>query len=274
MARPSGACWRCSASPRCSWTGPTASTKTTFSVFDDVLGRLIEEIETKARAELSAASRRSGMRRSRWCGSLPRMTISRSPARCWRSRRGSPRPTSSTSPAPKARPISWRFPVEPVSREPVTDVLVRRGDREVVHSVAQNRDAPFFRSELLDAGQPGGRRRRARREGRLAAGYSAASCSAICCSRRRKSCSSACWRPPSRKRAPRSSACSRRSRARSQPSRGRATTRRRARPSRRCAGRASSTKRNSSTLPRPDNTRKRSWRWRCCARCRSRWWIG
>ena len=51
-------------------------------LFDDVFGRLIAEIEAKARAELSTVSRRSATRRSRWCASSPRTTTSRSPARC------------------------------------------------------------------------------------------------------------------------------------------------------------------------------------------------
>ena len=58
--------------------------------------------------------------------------------------------------------------------EAVTDVLVRRGDREVVRSVADNQIAPAVRRRLPDAGEAGRRGRHAGREGRHASRHSAA----------------------------------------------------------------------------------------------------
>jgi uncharacterized protein (DUF2336 family) len=110
-------------------------------VFDDVLSRLIEEIETKARAELS--------HRLAPVGNAPVEVVRQLAKDDDISVAGpmlaqSPRladtdliDIASTKSQAHLLAISNRSGIA----EPVTDVLVRRGDREVVHSVAQNRDA-------------------------------------------------------------------------------------------------------------------------------------
>ena len=97
----------------------------------------------------------------------------------------------------------------------MTDVLVRRGDREVVHAVAENRARAPVRRRLLNAGRAGRERRRAGREGRACVPTFRRGCSAISCSRRPKWCSSGCSRRPRPRRRRRSGACWRRSPARS-----------------------------------------------------------
>ena len=75
-----------------------ASTTTISGLFDDVFGSLIDEIEGKARAELSQPARAGEQFAARKsCAGSPATTTSRSPARCWRNRRGLPKPTLSTS---------------------------------------------------------------------------------------------------------------------------------------------------------------------------------
>ena len=59
--------------------------------------------------------------------------------------------------------------------EAVTDVLVRRGDTEVMRNVADNQIRQAVGGRLLRAGQARGRRRRPGRKGRPAAGHPAAS---------------------------------------------------------------------------------------------------
>ena len=51
-------------------------------LFDQVFGLLIEEIETKARAELSSRLAPVSNARSSYCAGSPTMTTSPSPARC------------------------------------------------------------------------------------------------------------------------------------------------------------------------------------------------
>ena len=110
-------------------------------VFDDVLGRLIEEIETKARAELS--------HRLAPVGNAP-VGVVRQLAKdddiavagpvLQQSRR-----LADTDLVDIARSKSQAHLLAISARngiaEPVTDVLVRRGDREVARSLAQNRAA-------------------------------------------------------------------------------------------------------------------------------------
>ena len=71
------------------------------------------------------------------------MTTSRSQARCWRSRRGLTTATSSSPAATKASSICSPSRSAPSLSETVTDVLVERGDRDVVHSVVRNVGARF-----------------------------------------------------------------------------------------------------------------------------------
>ena len=112
-------------------------------LFDQVFSRLIAEIEAKARTELSLPPRarrqcagRSGAatrarRRHRGRGSGPQAIAA--------DRRNRPRRHR-----PDQEPGAPARHLEPAGiAEPVTDVLVRRGDHEVVRRVAENRGARF-----------------------------------------------------------------------------------------------------------------------------------
>ena len=111
-----------------------------MQLFDEVLGRLVEEIEAKARAEFASRWRRSATRRSGWCGGSPRTTTSPLQARCC-----SNRPAARSDLVAIARTKSQAHLLAISSRpgiaEPVTDVLVRRGDQAVARSVADNQGA-------------------------------------------------------------------------------------------------------------------------------------
>ena len=58
--------------------------------------------------------------------------------------------------------------------EPVTDVLLQRGGRDVVHRVAENRGARLSDDSFFTLVEPGGEGRRVGREGRAAARHTAA----------------------------------------------------------------------------------------------------
>jgi uncharacterized protein (DUF2336 family) len=110
-------------------------------LFDDVLSRLIEEIETKARAELSY--------RLAPVGNAPTGVVRKlatdddisvaGPVLQQSARLGETDLVDIANTKSQAHllAISGRAGIA----EPVTDVLVRRGDREVVCSVAENREA-------------------------------------------------------------------------------------------------------------------------------------
>lgn len=110
-------------------------------VFDDVFGRLIEEIETKARSELSS--------RLAPVGNAPAQVVRRLAKDDDISVAGpmlqqSPRlgdadlvDIANTKSQAHLLAISNRIAIA----EPVTEVLVKRGDRNVVRSVAQNNEA-------------------------------------------------------------------------------------------------------------------------------------
>ena len=66
-----------------------------IGLFDDVFGLLIEEIEAKARAELSNHLAPVTTRRSTSCAGWPMTTTSPLPGRCSSWRRASPRTTLS-----------------------------------------------------------------------------------------------------------------------------------------------------------------------------------
>src|SRR5262249_44453459 len=157
--------------------------------------------------------------------------------------------------------------------EPVTDVLLRRGDHEVLRNVAANGGA-----RLSDAGfcplverakrTPCWLRRsccgRTFRRG----------CSTISCSPPRMRCGGASSHPPRPRTHPRPAACRRKSRMKRTHRLRRATTRARRAGSKRYTRTASTTRPSSSTARRRANTRKRSRRLRHFAPCRSKWWIG
>jgi len=110
-------------------------------LFDDVLSRLIDEIEVKARAELSrrlAPVSNAPVEVVRTLAkdddiSVAGPVLQRSP----RLDESDLVDIAQTKSQAHLLAISNRTSVA----EPVTDVLVRRGDREVVHSVVQNREA-------------------------------------------------------------------------------------------------------------------------------------
>jgi uncharacterized protein (DUF2336 family) len=112
-------------------------------VFDEVFSRLITEIETKARSELS--------QRLAPVGNAP-VDVVRQLAKDDDISVAGPVLKQSSRLAEadlvdiaqtKSQAHLLAISERPGIAEPVTDVLVRRGDREVVHSVADNRDARF-----------------------------------------------------------------------------------------------------------------------------------
>src|SRR5215813_8644357 len=142
-------------------------------LFDHVFGRLIHEIETKARAELS--------NRLAPVGNAPAEVLRRlahdddiavaGPVLTQSKR------LSETDLVAIAKTKSQAHLLAISSRSgiavPVTDVLVQRGDAEVVRSVAENRGAQISEagfSTLVDRGKGRG----SRREGRDAGRHSAA----------------------------------------------------------------------------------------------------
>ena len=161
-------------------------------LFDDVFGLLIEEIETKARAELSnrlAPVSNAPVKVLRTLANDDDIAVAGPVLKL------APRlaeadlvDLAKTKSQAHLQAISARRALG----EAVTDVLVRRGDREVARSVADNRGARISENELLPSGQARRERRRARREGRAAAGYSAADVPRIADARRPPSCTSGC----------------------------------------------------------------------------------
>ena len=123
-----------SASPACSSTAPAITTTTTSDLFDDVFGRLIEEIETKARAELSshlAPVRNAPVKVLRTLAndddiSVAGPVLTQSP----RLADADLVDVANTKGQAHLQAISQR----PAIGEAVTDVLVRRGDRAVAHA--------------------------------------------------------------------------------------------------------------------------------------------
>ena len=156
---------------------------------------------------------------------------------------------------------------------PVTDVLLRRGDREVVHRLAENRGARLSDEGFCTLIE------RAKTDGVLAEKVLLRSdvpprlfhdllLTAADAVQRRLIASAI----PAR--APRCAARWRKPRMKWPRRLRRGTTRARGTRSRRYSGRASSTKPTWSTSRRRANTAKRSQRLRCFARPRSKWWIG
>jgi uncharacterized protein (DUF2336 family) len=111
------------------------------ALFDDVLGRLIEEIETKARAELSLRLAPVGNAPVQVVRTLAHdddiavagPVLAQSPRLAETDLIGIARTKSQAH----LLAISSRYGIA----EPVTDVLVQRGDQTVARSVAQNRKA-------------------------------------------------------------------------------------------------------------------------------------
>ncbi len=143
-------------------------------LFDGVFMRLIEEIETKARAELA--------HRLAPVGNAPLEAVRRLAkdddiAVAGPVLEQSPRlpeadlvDIARTKSQAHLLAISGRTGIA----ESVTDELVRRGDRHVVRSVADNRQARLSERGFTTLVRPGGRRRNPGREGRHASGHSAA----------------------------------------------------------------------------------------------------
>jgi uncharacterized protein (DUF2336 family) len=118
-------------------------------LFDEVFSRLIEEIETKARIELSNGLAPIANAPARVVRSLANDDdiavagpILKQSSRLAESDLGDIAKTKSQA---HLLAISERTRVE----EPVTDVLVRRGDSEVVHSVVDNRGARLSSDGLV-----------------------------------------------------------------------------------------------------------------------------
>src|SRR5580693_341826 len=118
-------------------------------VFDDVFGLLIEEIETKARAELSrhlAPVGNAPVRVLRTLANDDDIAVA-GPVLKYAPRLAETDlvDVAKTKSQAHLQAISAR----PALGEAVTDVLVRRGDREVARRVADNRDAPISQNGFV-----------------------------------------------------------------------------------------------------------------------------
>ena len=149
--------------------GPAATTTSTSDLFDDVFGLLIEEIESKARAELSnhlAPVSNAPVKVLRTLANDDDIAVAGPVLKL------APRlpeadlvDVAKTKSQAHLQAISAR----PALGEAVTDVLVRRGDREVARRVADNRGARISETRLFALGQARRERRHPGREGRAAA---------------------------------------------------------------------------------------------------------
>ena len=179
-------------------------------LFDDVLCRLVVEIESRRAPSVAAAWRRSRMRRSALMRRLAHdddiLVAGPVLAQSARLKDVDLVDIAKTKGQAHLFAISGREGIG----ESVTDVLVRRGDPEVVHSVAGNQSA-----RLSDGGFSA-LVQRSQTDGVLAEKVGARpifrrTCSAICWCGRPRWCSSGCWLRPGRRRRPRSGGCSTRS---------------------------------------------------------------
>ena len=84
-------------------------------LFDDVFSLLIDEIESKARAELSRRLAPLPDAPAKVLGTLAKMTTSPSPRRCSNFRRGLPKPIWSISRTPRDKITFALFPSDPLS---------------------------------------------------------------------------------------------------------------------------------------------------------------
>src|SRR4029077_18167761 len=143
-------------------------------VFDDVFGLLIEEIEIKARADLSRHLAPVGNAPAKLLRTLANdddiavagPVLKYAPRLAETDLIG----VAKTKSQAHLQAISSRSGLG----EAVTDVLVRRGDREVACSVADNRGARISRKWVSRLGPAPRRRRRPGGERRPAAGHSGA----------------------------------------------------------------------------------------------------
>src|ERR1043166_3181525 len=122
-------------------SGADRFTEDHVRVFDDVLGRLIAEIEAKARAELAnrlAPVRNAPVQVGRRLATDDDLSVA-GPVLVQSRRLGDADLVDIARSKSQAHllAISTRSAIA----EPVTDVLIERGDREVARSVAQNRAA-------------------------------------------------------------------------------------------------------------------------------------
>ena len=241
------------------------------ALFDGVFTRLIEEIESKARAELS--------HRLAPVSNAPIEAVA--PARQGRRHRGRRPGAGAVAAAAGRRPRRYR---KTKSQAHLLAISGRTGIAEpsptswsaaataTSCAASPTTATPGCRTRSFSTlVEPGGGRRHAGREGRHASRHSAAAVPRPAAEGDRGRAAAPARRRQARhagRNPARAGAGFERSRARADVARLR---RRRAHRSRRCTSRASSTRRRWSISPRPANTRRWSRRCRGCARCRSTW---
>ncbi len=198
------------------------------------------------------------------------MTTSRSPGPSSSNRRGSAKPIWSTSPSARAGHICSRFRCALEYQEPVTDVLVRRGDQHVMHSRRREPRCAPVRSQLSCTGGGRAEGRIAGREGRASSRHPAASAPKSPAQRDRSGAAAAVSRPVPR-RNQKSGARMPRPPARSaRPDLPRDYSAAQRTIEWHCGSKTSSMKKRSWALPGEANWKRRSQRSPCSARCRSR----
>ena len=125
-----------------------------IGLFDDVLCRLVVEIETKARAEMAHTLAPVAQRADRTdAAARPRRRHRGGRPGAHAVRRGCTRPSWSSSPGPRGRRICAVIAGREGIGEAVTDVLVRRGDPRSMRNVADNPVRQAVGGRLLRAGQ-------------------------------------------------------------------------------------------------------------------------
>ncbi len=114
-----------------------------IALFDTVMGKLLDTIESSARAQFGSRIARLPDAPRGVVRLLPLIMPSRSQAPCSPTANGWTTTRWSIPRKPGARTISWRFRDARILVEAVTDVLVERGNRAVVAATAHNNGARF-----------------------------------------------------------------------------------------------------------------------------------
>ena len=115
-----------------------------IAMFDEVMSRLVAAIDSSARAEFGDLSGDESERAGRRPRAFWRSTTrSRSPGRSCRTRTRSTKPTLIEGAKTKSQDHLYAISLRDTIGEAVTDVLLERGDTEVVRSTAKNPGAKF-----------------------------------------------------------------------------------------------------------------------------------
>ena len=179
---------RCGASPTSSLAAPAQLSNEQISAFDDVLAHLIARVETKARAELAGRLAPIAQAPNDFIQRLAHDDeIAVAGPVLTQSPRLSTSDLVSIAQAEEGQVAPPAIAGRPAIEQQVTDVLVNRGNRDVMHTLAGNAGAAFSDtgySTLV-------RRSKAMRAwSRSSAGVSTFRCSSfvICCRRPPKRC--------------------------------------------------------------------------------------